>query len=51
MVRLRLLSDHGFIHVTLGQALQVFYPEMDLPNGSLHFRVGKSHLWYVCLLG
>ena len=36
MVRVRLLPNHCIIYITLGQALQVFHPKMDLPNGSLH---------------
>ena len=36
MVRLGILPDCCFIHLTLGQALQVFHPEMDLPCISLH---------------
>jgi hypothetical protein len=36
MVRLGLLPDRGFLYTTLGQAIQVFPPEVDLPNIHLY---------------
>ena len=36
MVRFGLLPDCFFIYITMGQALQVFQSEVDLPGVGLH---------------
>ena len=45
MVRLGLLPDCCFIHTSVGQALQVFYPEVGVPDSCVHLRARKSYLW------
>lgn len=47
MVRVGLLPHCSFIHLALGQALQVLPPQVGIPSRSLHLRIRQSHLWYV----